>query len=91
MLQELAAHTDAGAFVIGAMFFFIAVWIGVFVGVLRTSPADLESRARLPLDDPPSPDARPRDARRPAPVAGAAPHATTRAAEAHDASAQTRA
>lgn len=90
MLQELAAQTGAGAFVIGAMFFFMAVWIGVFVGVLRTSPADLESRARLPLDDAPSRGPRSRDASRRAPGADEAPHVTTRAAEDHDPSAQTR-
>ncbi|MCL4846336.1 MAG: hypothetical protein KJ066_07375 [Acidobacteria bacterium] len=90
MLQELAAQTGAGAFVIGAMFFFIAVWIGVFVRVLRTSPADLESRARLPLDDPPARGPLPRDALRRAPVADEAPHVTARAAEDHDDPAQSR-
>jgi hypothetical protein len=90
MLQELAAQTGAGAFVVGAMFFFIAVWIGVFVRVLRTSPADLDARARLPLDDPPSRGPLPRDALRRAPVADEAPHVTTRAAEDDDGSAQTR-
>lgn len=51
MLQELAARTAASTWVIGAMLFFIAVWVAIAIGVARARPEDMEARARLALDD----------------------------------------
>lgn len=49
VLQELAALSGTAAWEIGSMFFFLAVWVGVVVWVLRKRPEELEAHARLPL------------------------------------------
>jgi hypothetical protein len=51
VLQELAARTGASAWAIGSMFFFLVMWLGVAVWVLRSRPEEMQARARLPLDD----------------------------------------
>jgi hypothetical protein len=51
VLQELAAESGTAAWAIGSMLFFLAVWVGVVVWVLRKRPEELEAHARLPLDD----------------------------------------
>jgi len=51
VLQELAARTDAVHWVIASMLFFIGIWIGVLVTTFRARPEEMESRARLPLDE----------------------------------------
>jgi hypothetical protein len=51
MLQELTAQTNATAWAIGSMLFFIVVYAVVSVKVWRTRPDVLAERARLVLDD----------------------------------------
>jgi hypothetical protein len=50
MLQELAAQTGAGVWVIASMIFFVVAWLGIAVWVFRTRPEDLQARARLALE-----------------------------------------
>lgn len=50
MLQELAAQTDASAWTIASMIFFLVVWVAIAWRVFRTRPEDLEARARLALE-----------------------------------------
>jgi len=50
VLQELAAQTGATAWAIGSMLFFLAAWVAVAVRVVRSSRADMDALARLPLD-----------------------------------------
>jgi hypothetical protein len=59
MLQELAAETGRSGWAIASMLFFLAVWLGVLVWVIRSRAADMDARARLPLeaDDRPRADA----------------------------------
>jgi len=49
-LQELAAQTGAGVWVIASMIFFVVAWLGIAVWVVRTRPEVLEARARLALE-----------------------------------------
>jgi len=51
MLQELAARTNSVAWTIGSMLFFLVVWVGVAVFVIRSRKADMDARARLPFED----------------------------------------
>ena len=56
MLQELATNSSgATAWAIVSMLFFLAVWVLIFVRVVRARPDELEARARLALegDEPP--------------------------------------
>jgi len=50
MLQELAAQTGAGVWVIASMIFFVVAWLGIAVWVVRTRPEVLDARARLALE-----------------------------------------
>ena len=50
MLQELAAQTGASVWAIGSMLFFLAAWVAVVVRMVRSRAADMDARARLPLD-----------------------------------------
>ncbi len=50
MLQELASHTGATAWVVASMLFFIGVWVWIAVGVVRARSEDMEACARLALD-----------------------------------------
>jgi hypothetical protein len=50
MLQELAAETGQAGWAIASMLFFLAVWLGVLVWVVRSRAEDMAARARLPLE-----------------------------------------
>ncbi len=50
MLQELAAETGGAWWAIGAMFFFVAAWLGIAGWVARARREDMDARARLPLE-----------------------------------------
>jgi cbb3-type cytochrome oxidase subunit 3 len=51
MLQELATGSNASAWAIGSLLFFIAVYAFVVVRTWRARPEDLAARARMALDD----------------------------------------
>ena len=51
MLQELTASSGASIWAVSSMLFFIAVYVVVAVRAFRSSTADLDARARLPLDE----------------------------------------
>ncbi len=51
MLQELTAGSGASMWAVGSMLFFIAVYVVVAVRAFRSSAADLDARARMPLDE----------------------------------------
>ena len=51
MLQELTASSGASIWAVGSMLFFIAVYTVVAVRAFRSSTADLDARARMPLDN----------------------------------------
>lgn len=51
MLQELATGSNASAWAIGSLLFFIAVYAFVAVRTWRARPEDLAARARMALDD----------------------------------------
>ncbi|MDP2319032.1 MAG: hypothetical protein Q8O42_06815 [Acidobacteriota bacterium] len=51
MLQELATGSDASAWAIGSLLFFIAVYAFVAVRTWRARPEDLAARARMALDE----------------------------------------
>lgn len=51
MLQELTAASGASMWAVGSLLFFVAVYLVVAVRAFRSSSADLDARARLPLDD----------------------------------------
>ncbi len=51
MLEELAKHTEAGAWAIASMLFFLAAWLVVALKTWRTRPERLAELARLPLSD----------------------------------------
>jgi len=57
MLRELAAETQAGAWAIASMLFFLSAFLVVAVRVWRAVPAETEACARLPLADDPEPTA----------------------------------
>jgi hypothetical protein len=50
MLQELTAGSGASMWAVGSMLFFIAVYVVVTVRAFRSSTAELDARARMPLD-----------------------------------------
>jgi cbb3-type cytochrome oxidase subunit 3 len=51
MLRELTASSGASMWAVGSMLFFIAVYVVVAVRAFRTTAADLDAHARMPLDD----------------------------------------
>jgi len=51
MLQELAAGTGASGWAIGSLIFFLIAWLAIAVRVVRARRDEMESRARLALDD----------------------------------------
>ena len=51
MIRDLATQTDASAWVIASMFFFIAVFGVVAFRVLSSKKGAFDRQARLPLDD----------------------------------------
>jgi hypothetical protein len=51
VLQELATETGAAAWAIVSMLFFLAAWVAVVVWIMRKRPEELETQARLPLED----------------------------------------
>ena len=51
MLQELVAGTGASGWAVGSLIFFLAAWLAIAVRVVRARRDEMESRARLPLDD----------------------------------------
>lgn len=51
MLQELVAGTGASGWAIGSLIFFLAAWLAIAVRVVRARRGEMDSRARLPLDD----------------------------------------
>ena len=51
MLQELTASSGASIWAVSSMLFFIAVYVVVAVRAFRSSSADLDARAQMPLDD----------------------------------------
>ena len=53
MLQHLTSETGASAWAIASMLFFIAVFAVVMVRLWFATPAELEARAHMALDDDP--------------------------------------
>ncbi len=51
MLQQLATETGAQPWVIASMIFFVSVFVVAVYRIWRTSAADAEGFARLPLND----------------------------------------
>jgi hypothetical protein len=59
MLQELAGDSGGAWWAIGSMFFFLAVYAGLAIRVWRAGRDEMDTRARLVLDEP---DPEPREA-----------------------------
>jgi hypothetical protein len=51
MLQQLATDTNAQPWVIASLLFFVGVYLIAALRIWRTSAAEAEGFARLPLDD----------------------------------------
>lgn len=51
MLQELAARSATAAWAVGAMLFFLAVFVAVVAWVITRRREEMDARARMPLDD----------------------------------------
>jgi hypothetical protein len=50
MLQELAGCSDAAAWAIGSMLFFLAAFVAVVAWVALRRSDEMEARARMPLE-----------------------------------------